>query len=161
MRLVFWTFIIFLLNSCAWFCRHHNVLIEFAMSKKRAINGQFLTPVYKKGGNTKLVLSLPSKFDMHILQNYFNHWCEQLRQLCYQFFFIDNAFTGRRSSYQFLASAFKTHGECKWHISMENFAKRVGITNDDANKRSGAVRLAHAMRYILIQLVCTKSLVCQ
>lgn len=66
----------------------------------------------------------------------------------------DNAFTGRHESSKFLQLAFKAFKDCKWHISMENFAQRVGINEDNASKCSGAVRLAYAMRYMLFKCVC-------
>ena len=67
------------------------------------------------------------------------------------FFFIRfclNAFTDGKKCSIFLAKAFKSLGQRKWHVSEEGVAVLLGIGHDVENDRCGAVRLAFEMRYM-------------
>ena len=46
----------------------------------------------------------------------------------------------------FLQEAFEVHGNCKWHMSMDDVAERFGIKEDKSTGRSGSIRLGFEMR---------------
>ena len=67
-------------------------------------------------------------------------WCEA------NFFYQYISVTVRKNCADFLSSAFKLHGPCKWHISLHGFSQRLGLLADKKTNRSAAVKLAFEMR---------------